>query len=130
MNDLLSWKNTSLKIDSKIDENAALIEILKNKEISLRKDDSEYTLVNQEFYYIFEDEFINQSKNLNEIITKYVQKNYDKLCQVYMPDMKVFRDIEAISKDKNTDLVILTFREENLSIYSQTLSLLLIGKKS
>ncbi len=87
MNDLLSWKNTSLKIDSKIDENAVLIEILKNKEISLRKDDSEYTLVNQEFYYIFEDEFINQSKNLNEIITKYAQKNYDKLCQVYMPDM-------------------------------------------
>lgn len=102
MNDLLSWKNTSLKIDSKIDENAVLIEILKNKEISLRKDDSEYTLVNQEFYYIFEDEFINQSKNLNEIITKYAQKNYDKLCQVYMPDMKVFRDVEAISKDKNS----------------------------
>lgn len=101
MNDLLSWKNTSLKIDSKISENASLIDIFKNKEILLRKDGSEYTLENQESYYILEDKFINQSKNLSTIITKYSQKNYDKLSQVYISNIEGFRDIEVTSKDKN-----------------------------
>lgn len=100
MNDLLSWKNTSLKIDSKIDENASLIHILKNREIPLRKGGSEYTLENQESYYVLEDKFIDQSKNLSTIITKYSQKNYNKLSQVYISNIEDFRDIEVTAKDK------------------------------
>ncbi len=100
MNDLLSWKNTSLKIDSKIDENASLIHILKNREIPLRKDGSEYTLENQESYYILEDKFIDQSKNLSTIITKYSQKDYNKLSQVYISNIEDFRGIEVTAKDK------------------------------
>ena len=101
MNDLLSWKNTSLKIDSNINENSLLIDALKNREIPLRKDGSEYTLENQESYYILEDNFINQSKNLSTIIMKYSQKNYDKLSQVYISNIGGFRDLEITSKDKN-----------------------------
>ena len=101
MNDLLSWKNTSLKIDSNINENSLLIDALKNREIPLRKDGSEYTLENQESYYILEDNFINQSKNLSTIIMKYSQKNYDKLSQVYISNIGEFRDLKIASKDKN-----------------------------
>lgn len=97
---LLSWKGTSLKINNNDDESNCLINILKNEGIDLREDDAEFTLENQPDYYIFENEFINQCKNLLTIITKYSQKNYKKIGKKYLQDSESFRLIRAHANDK------------------------------
>ena len=59
------WKGTSLVID---DANDKFVERLKQEGISLRQDDDEITLENQKKYFIYENEYIEQSKNLITII--------------------------------------------------------------
>lgn len=95
------WKNTSLKINSETSEGASLIEALNNQDISLRVDDLTYTLENQQNYYILEDEFINNSKNLSTIIRKYSLKDYIEPSRIYDKPLKKFKDLEVDSSDKN-----------------------------
>lgn len=97
----LSWKGTSLKINNNDDQSNNLINILKKEGIDLREDGTEFTLENQSDYYIFENEFINQSKNLSTIITKYSQKEYQKIAKIYLPNGETFRTVQAQIHDEN-----------------------------
>lgn len=95
------WKNTSLKIDSQTAEGALLIEVLNEEGIKLRGDESIQILENQQEYYILEDEFINNSKNLSSIILKYSAKHFDDIATVYDKELNRFKYLEVDSADKN-----------------------------
>lgn len=101
MNKPFSWKNTSLKINSDTDEGANLIEAFNEEKISLRDNESGKTLENQQHYFILEDEFINECKNLSLIIRKYSFKDYAKLGKLYDKNHKEFINIYANSIDKS-----------------------------
>ena len=73
------WKGTSLKLD---DSDYELIDLLKQENISLREDDNGYILENQEKYFICEDDYIDKSTNLSQIITKFAKKDYGKESKV------------------------------------------------
>lgn len=100
MNKSLNWRSTSLKIDSASNEGLTLIRTLHDKGIELRQDGLIYTLENQKCHYIFENEFISQSKNLPLMIKKYVQKNHGKCGKVSIFYHGEFQDIEIDTKDK------------------------------
>jgi len=96
----LSWKGTSLKINND-EEGNRIINILKKEGIDLRKDSNGFILENKSNYFIFENEFINQSKNLSQIITKYSQKEYQKIIKIYIPSSETFGIVQAQVNDEN-----------------------------
>lgn len=100
MNEALSWQGTSLKIESKENKENDFIEILKTQSINLRCENNIYFLENQIKYFIYEDEFIENSRRLPSIIKKFTQKDYDELGQVYINSKNRFEKIKADSKDK------------------------------
>lgn len=100
MNELLSWKGTSLKIDLQENVESNFIKSLKNQSINLRREGNIYYLENQSKYFIYEDEFIDDSRRLPSIITKFIQKDYNNLGQVYIASDAGFIEIEADKKDK------------------------------
>ena len=100
MNELLSWKGTSLKIDLQKNLESNFIKSLNNQYIELRCEDNIYVLENQSKYFIYEDEFIDESRRLPSIITKFIQKDYNNLGQIYIASSNSFIDIEADTKDK------------------------------
>ena len=100
MNELLSWKGTSLKIDLQKNLESNFIKSLNNQYIELRCEDNIYVLENQSKYFIYEDEFIDESRRLPSIITKFIQKDYNNLKQVYIASDAGFIEIEADKKDK------------------------------
>lgn len=100
MNELLSWKGTSLKIDLQENVESNFIKSLKNQSINLRREGNIYYLENQSKYFIYEDEFIDDSRRLPSIITKFIQKDYNNLGQVYIASNASFIEIGADKKDK------------------------------
>lgn len=100
MNELLSWKETSLKIDLQENVESNFIKSLKNQSINLRHEGNIYYLENQSKYFIYEDEFIDDSRRLPSIITKFIQKDYNNLGKVYIASDAEFIEIEADKKDK------------------------------
>jgi len=59
------WKGTSLKI---YDANSCFVKHLKQEGISLRENADEITLENQKNYFIYENEFIHKTENINNKI--------------------------------------------------------------
>lgn len=104
MSDALLWKGTSLKVDGK---SADFISLLKQEGISLRQNNDDFTLENQRNYFIFENQFIEQSTNLSTIITKYTQKVYENKSKVYFPEENNFINISSLANDlsKYTEIV-------------------------
>lgn len=90
------WKGTSLKID---DADSCFVERLKQEGIILRENDDEITLENQKNYFIYENEFIDQSKHLETMITKYTQKEYGDKCKVYFSEENEFKSIQSNFED-------------------------------
>ena len=90
------WKGTSLKID---DSDSCFVERLKQEGIILRENDDEITLENQKNYFIYENEFIDQSKHLQTMITKYTQKEYSDKCKVYISEENQFKSIQSNFED-------------------------------
>ena len=90
------WKGTSLKID---DADSCFVERLKQEGIILRENDDEITLENQKNYFIYENEFIDQSKHLETMITKYTQKEYSDKCKVYFSEENEFKSIQSNFED-------------------------------
>lgn len=114
------WKGTSLKID---DGNPCFVEKLKQENISLRVNDDEITLENQKNYFIYENEFIEQSRNLLSMINKYTYKEYSDKSKVYFSDRNVFKNIQSIFGDLYKYLEVVKnnvidgdIREFNISI--------------
>lgn len=74
-NIIQKWQSTSAIIDS----NSTLIEVFKKKDIITLKSDG-YHIFNKEDYWLFEDEFIDDSSHtLQQIFDKLSYKNYDKI---------------------------------------------------
>lgn len=90
------WKGTSLVID---DSNDKFVERLKQEGISLRQYDDVITLENQKKHFIYENEYIEQSKNLITIINKYTQKEYSDKCKVYFTEENEFKSIQSSFED-------------------------------
>lgn len=90
------WKGTSLKMD---DADSCFVERLKQEGIILRENDDEITLENQKNYFIYENEFIDQSKHLETMITKYTQKEYSDKCKVYFSEENEFKSIQSNFED-------------------------------
>ena len=97
------WKGTSLKLD---DSDYELIDLLKQENISLREDDNGYILENQEKYFICEDDYIDKSTNLSQIITKFAKKDYSKESKVLCNEGNMFQNIQDISSDLNKYLEV------------------------
>jgi hypothetical protein len=119
----LSWKGTSLKINNINDEGSYLINILKEEGIHLREDSNRFILENQSNYFIFEDKFINQCKNLLQMITKYSEKKYLDNIKVYLPDSETFgivqtqvHDVKKYEKVIENNIIDGDIREFNISI--------------
>ncbi|WP_129721414.1 hypothetical protein [Xylanivirga thermophila] len=100
MNNVIKWKNTSLNIDSLSEQGEIFIDVLNNEGIDLRNNVKAKILENQKNYYILEDDFIEDSKNLVTIIRKYTQKNYESISKLYIPETKEFMEVKADSRDK------------------------------
>lgn len=114
------WKGTSLKIYG---ANSCFVKRLKQEGISLRESGDEITLENQKNYFIYENEFIKQSKNLISIIKKYSQKEYSNKSKAYFSDRNEFENIESIFGDLHKYLEVAKnnvidgdIREFNISI--------------
>ena len=90
------WKGTSLKI---YNANSCFVKRLRQEGISLRENDDEITLENQKNYFIYENEFIEQSKNLISMINKYAQKEYSDKSKAYFSDRNEFKNIQSIFGD-------------------------------
>jgi len=95
----LPWKGTSLKISNN-KENQKLIKNFKKEGINLREDEENFILENQFNYFIFEDEFIAQSKNLSTMIDKYLQKEYNANAKIYLLEDERFGRIQTDESDK------------------------------
>jgi hypothetical protein len=104
MSDALLWKGTSLKVDGK---SSAFISLLKQEGISFRENNDDFTLENQRNYFIFENEFIEQSTNLLAIIAKYTKKEYQNKSKTYFPEENNFKSITSLANDlsKYTEIV-------------------------
>ena len=114
------WKGTSLKID---DADSCFVERLKQEGIILRENDDQITLENQKNYFIYENEFIDQSKHLETMITKYTQKEYSDKCKVYFSEENEFKsiqsnfeDLEKYLKVTKNNIIDGDVRELNISI--------------
>ena len=60
------------------------IKLLNDNEIKLREEQNIYCLENQENYFIYEDDFIESTRNLNLIVTKLSEKNYNENGKIYL----------------------------------------------
>ena len=114
------WKGISLKI---ADANSCFVERLRQEGISLRENDDGITLENQKNYFIDENNFIEQSKNLISMINKYTQKEYSDKSKVYFSEENEFKSIQPIFGDLNKYLEVAKnnvidgdIREFNISI--------------
>lgn len=100
MNSNLSWDGTSLKIDNNNQVFDDFINLLINNGINLRNEQNVYYLENQENFFIYEDDFIESTRNLNLVVKKLSQKNYNENGRIYLVNNKDFRFIESNCKDK------------------------------
>ncbi|HHU85033.1 MAG TPA: hypothetical protein GXZ23_07705 [Clostridiales bacterium] len=125
----LTWKGTSLKI-SDTEANEDFIYYLNQEGISLRNDEGYYTLENQANYFILEDDFVFQSKNLSLLIDKYTHKNYNDKIFVYSSQNQSFQEINEVLSDKEKYLRILENNildgdKRNIDLSVNTLNLVL-----
>lgn len=95
------WRGTSLYINSNTEEGYEIIDALDYENLNLLEEDTIYVLENQKSYFIFENEFIDQSKNLNLMIAKYIIKDYENSSKLYDHKNKKFKTIEINYKDKS-----------------------------
>lgn len=100
MNSNLLWDGTSLKIDNNNQVFDDFIELLIGNGINLRNEQNVYYLENQENFFIYEDDFIESTRNLNLVVKKLSQKNYNENGRIYLVNNKDFRFIESNCKDK------------------------------
>ncbi len=102
MSDKLVWDGTSLKLESNNELDANFIKLINDKGIDLRLEQEQniHFLENQKNYFIYEDSFIENTRNLNLVITKLSQKNYNKTGEIYLPTNKDFQSIESNSADE------------------------------
>ena len=100
MNSNLLWDGTSLKIDTNNQLFDDLKKLLTDNRINLRKEQNIYYLENQNDYFIYEDDFIESTRNLNLVVTKFSQKNYNENTKIYLVNNNDFRLVESNCKDK------------------------------
>ena len=100
MNSNLLWDCTSLKIDNNNQLADDFIKLLNYNGIKLRKEQNIYCLENQENYFIYEDDFIESTRNLNLVVRKLSEKNYNENGKIYLANNNDFRLVESNCKDK------------------------------
>ena len=100
MNSNLLWDGTSLKIDTNNQLFDDFKKLLTDNGINLRKEQNIYCLENQNDYFIYEDDFIEGTRNLNLVVTKLSQKNYNENTKIYLVNNNDFRLVESNCKDK------------------------------
>lgn len=98
VNSNLLWEGTSLKIDNNNHDD--FIKLLKDNEIELIEEQNIYCLKNQENYFIYEDDFIESTRNLNLVVTKLSEKNYNENGKIYLANNNDFRLVESNWEDK------------------------------
>lgn len=94
------WSGTSLKVKNTNDND--FINLLRQEQIRCRGDEHEdevLLLDNQTHDFIYENEFIDQSNNLNLIIKKFLKKEYCNLNRVYDKEKNEFVDVKSDSSD-------------------------------
>ncbi|QTJ56417.1 hypothetical protein [Dolosigranulum pigrum] len=101
MNNFFKWKGTSLKIDSSSEKGIYLINALKCENINLRDKESIQILENEKLYFIFEEEFVYDSKNLNIIFEKFAYKSYVDTSKFYNRKYREFNTIKINATDKD-----------------------------
>lgn len=99
MNDTLQWKVTSLRIPRN-ETYQRCIDSFQQEGINLREDEFHYTLANDPDYFIYENDYLAQSKDILTNIDKYSQKSYNSSVKKYSVIDGKFSYIEAVSKDK------------------------------
>lgn len=100
MNSKLLWDGTSLKLEINNQLFNDFIKLLNDNGINLRKEQNIYYLENQKNYFIYEDDFIESTRNLNLVITKLSQKNYNEKGKIYLVNNNDFGLVESNCKDK------------------------------
>lgn len=100
VNSNLLWDGTSLKIDTNNQLFDDFKKLLTDNGINLRKEQNIYYLENQNDYFIYEDDFIESTRNLNLVVTKFSQKNYNENTKIYLVNNNDFRLVESNCKDK------------------------------
>ena len=100
VNSNLLWNGTSLKIDTNNQLFDDFKKLLTDNRINLRKEQNIYYLENQNDYFIYEDDFIESTRNLNLVVTKFSQKNYNENTKIYLVNNNDFRLVESNCKDK------------------------------
>lgn len=100
VNSNLLWDGTSLKIDTNNQLFGDFKKLLNDNGINLRKEQNIYCLENQKNYFIYEDDFIESTRNLNLVVTKLSQKNYNENAKIYLVNNNDFRLVESNCKDK------------------------------
>ena len=100
MNSNLLWDCTSLKIDNNNQLADDFIKLLNYNGIKLRKEQNIYCLENQENYFIYEDDFIESTRNLNLVVRKLSEKNYNENGKIYLANNNDFRLVESNWEDK------------------------------
>ncbi len=100
VNSNLLWEGTSLKIDNNNQLVDDFIKLLKDNEIELREEQNIYCLKNQENYFIYEDDFIESTRNLNLVVRKLSEKNYNENGKIYLANNNDFRLVESNWEDK------------------------------
>ena len=100
VNSNLLWDGTSLKIDTNNQLFDDFKKLLTDNGINLRKEQNIYCLENQNDYFIYEDDFIESTRNLNLVVTKLSQKNYNENTKIYLVNNNDFRLVESNCKDK------------------------------
>ena len=100
VNSNLLWDGTSLKIDTNNQLFDDFKKLLTDNGINLRKEQNIYCLENQNDYFIYEDDFIEGTRNLNLVVTKLSQKNYNENTKIYLVNNNDFRLVESNCKDK------------------------------
>lgn len=113
------WNGTSAIFDK---ENI-LVDFFKQEGISLRENDEECILENQQTYFIYENEFIKNSTNLVSILTKYTKKEYSENSKVFLAKENSFNHIPANFSDSSkysgivrNNVIDGDIRELNISI--------------
>lgn len=100
VNSNLLWDCTSLKIDNNNQLADDFIKLLNYNGIKLRKEQNIYCLENQENYFIYEDDFIESTRNLNLVVRKLSEKNYNENGKIYLANNNDFRLVESNWEDK------------------------------
>lgn len=111
MNSKFRWEGTSLKLDPNNESFYDFIKLLNDNGINFRKEQETYSLENQENYFIYEDNFIESTKNLNLIITKLTQKNYSEIGKIYLISNK---GLELVKSDVEDRIIYEEILEDNI----------------